>query len=156
MGRALPALGLAAGAVVTERQAELLFGEGRHSDADRIERELLDDGAAPDTARLATVLGLSIEEIEKRRQVALLALDFVFRPHASLIVRPSRQCGTTAPATGTFTTSGTSTGCGGTSVSASGAARASASSAKATTRRSSTTSASRSSPRTRGPTASPL
>jgi len=66
--------------------AELLFGKGRHPDADRVERELLDDGAAPDTARLATVLGLSIEEIEKRKQVALLALDFVFRPQVSLIV----------------------------------------------------------------------
>jgi hypothetical protein len=36
---------------------ELVFGQGRHPDADRIERVLLDDGADPATARLATVLG---------------------------------------------------------------------------------------------------
>lgn len=46
-GRGLAALGLAAGLVVTQRQAELLFGMGRHPDSDRIERELLDDGAIP-------------------------------------------------------------------------------------------------------------
>lgn len=45
MGLGLAALGLTAGSVVTERQAELLFGEGRHPDADRMERERLDDGA---------------------------------------------------------------------------------------------------------------
>ncbi|WJY43187.1 MobF family relaxase (plasmid) [Streptomyces sp. P9-2B-2] len=82
MGRGLPALGLTAGQTVTERQAELLFGMGRHPDAGRIERELLDDGAAPATARLATVLGKPIEDIKN----PLLALDFVFRPQASLIV----------------------------------------------------------------------
>jgi len=37
-------LGLAAGDVVSERQAELLLGEGRHPDTDRIERELLTQG----------------------------------------------------------------------------------------------------------------
>jgi conjugative relaxase-like TrwC/TraI family protein len=86
MGLGLAALGLTAGQTVTERQAELLFGEGRHPDADRIERGLLDDGADPDTARLATVLGQPIEEIEARNQVPLLALDFVFRAQASLVV----------------------------------------------------------------------
>jgi conjugative relaxase-like TrwC/TraI family protein len=86
MGLGLAALGLTAGQTVTERQAELLFGEGRHPDADRIERELLDDGADPETARLATVLGQPIEEIEARKQTPLLALDFVFRAQASLIV----------------------------------------------------------------------
>ncbi|HET6355924.1 MobF family relaxase [Streptomyces sp.] len=86
MGRGLTALGLTAGSVVTERQAELLFGEGRHPDADRMERELLDDGADPEMARLATVLGQPVEEIEKRKQTALLAFDFVFRPQASLVV----------------------------------------------------------------------
>lgn len=86
MGLGLAALGLAEGSVVTERQAELLFGEGRYPDADRIERELLDDGADPETARLATVLGQPVEEIEKRKQTPLLAVDFVFRPQASLIV----------------------------------------------------------------------
>ncbi|KND39694.1 MobF family relaxase [Streptomyces stelliscabiei] len=86
MGRGLSALGLTAGETVTERQMELLFGMGRHPDADRMERELLDDGADPETARLATVLGQPIEEIEARKQTPLLALDFVFRPQASLIV----------------------------------------------------------------------
>jgi conjugative relaxase-like TrwC/TraI family protein len=86
MGRGLPALGLTAGETVTERQAELMFGEGRHPDADRMERELLDDGADPETARRATVLGQPIEEIERRKQTPLLAVDFVFRAQASLIV----------------------------------------------------------------------
>ncbi|MFD0449396.1 MobF family relaxase [Streptomyces indonesiensis] len=51
-----------------------------------MERERLDDGVDPDTARLDTVLGQPIEEIEKRKQTPLLALDFVFRPQASLTV----------------------------------------------------------------------
>ncbi|MFJ1839438.1 MULTISPECIES: MobF family relaxase [unclassified Streptomyces] len=86
MGRGLVALGLAAGQEVSERQMELVFGEGRHPDADRIERELLDDGADPETARLATVLGQPVDEIERRKATPLFALDFVFRPQASLIV----------------------------------------------------------------------
>lgn len=45
-GRGLSALGLTDGQVVTERQMKPLFGEGRHPDADRVERELLDDGSA--------------------------------------------------------------------------------------------------------------
>jgi hypothetical protein len=72
------------GAEVSERQMELVFGQGRHPDADRIERDLPDDGADPATARLATVLARPIEEIEARKQTPLLALDF--RPQASLIV----------------------------------------------------------------------
>ncbi|WP_189554739.1 MobF family relaxase [Streptomyces lavendofoliae] len=86
MGRGLAALGLTAGQTVTERQMELVFGQLRHPDADRIERELLDDGADPETARLATVLGQPIEEIERRKATPLLALDYTFRPQASLIV----------------------------------------------------------------------
>lgn len=86
LGRGLDALGLTEGAEVSERQMELVFGQGRHPDADRIERDLLDDGADPATARLATVLGQPIEEIEARKQTPLLALDFTFRPQASLIV----------------------------------------------------------------------
>ncbi|MFJ6669047.1 MobF family relaxase [Streptomyces sp. NPDC091383] len=86
MGRGLAALGLTAGQTMTERQMELVFGQGRHLDADRIERELLDDGADSETARLATLLGQPIEEIEKRKATPLLALDFTFRPQASLIV----------------------------------------------------------------------
>ncbi|MYY03202.1 MULTISPECIES: MobF family relaxase, partial [unclassified Streptomyces] len=86
MGRGVAALGLASGQEVTERQMELVFGQGRHPDADRIERELLDDGADPETARLATVLGQPVEEIERRKATPLFALDFVFRPQASLVV----------------------------------------------------------------------
>jgi len=86
LGRGLDALGLTEGAEVSERQMELVFGQGRHPDTDRIERDLLDDGADPTTARLATVLGQPIEEIEARKQTPLLALDFTFRPQASLIV----------------------------------------------------------------------
>uniref|UniRef100_UPI002F912E1D MobF family relaxase n=1 Tax=Streptomyces sp. NBC_01562 TaxID=2975879 RepID=UPI002F912E1D len=86
MGRGLSALGLTAGETVTERQMELVFGEGRHPDADRMERKLLDDGEDLETARLATVLGQPIEEIEQRKQTPLIALDFVFRPQASLVV----------------------------------------------------------------------
>lgn len=85
-GRGLSALGLTAGEAVTQRQAELVFGEGRHPDADRIEREFRDHGAPPEVARAASVLGQSVEEIKKRKQNPLLALDFVFRPQASLVV----------------------------------------------------------------------
>ncbi|MFI1839463.1 MobF family relaxase [Streptomyces olivaceoviridis] len=86
LGLGVAALGLTEGAEVSERQMELVFGQGRHPDADRIQRGLLDDGADPATARLATVLGQPIEEIEARNQTPLLALDFAFRPQASLIV----------------------------------------------------------------------
>ncbi|MFQ6147455.1 MobF family relaxase [Streptomyces seoulensis] len=85
-GRGLAALGLTEGAEVSERQMELVFGQGRHPDADRIEQHLLGDGADADTARRATVLGQPIEEIEARKQTPLLALDFAFRPQASLHV----------------------------------------------------------------------
>ncbi|MBK3521118.1 relaxase domain-containing protein [Streptomyces sp. MBT70] len=85
-GPGLAELGLTAGAEVSERQLELVFGQGRHPDADRIERGLLDDGADPATARRETVLGQRIEEIEARKQIPLLALDLTFRPQASLIV----------------------------------------------------------------------
>ncbi|MEV5350303.1 hypothetical protein [Streptomyces achromogenes] len=40
-------MGLTAGAEVSERQMKLLFGQGRHPDADRVERGLLDDGTDP-------------------------------------------------------------------------------------------------------------
>uniref|UniRef100_UPI002F9119CF MobF family relaxase n=1 Tax=Streptomyces sp. NBC_01562 TaxID=2975879 RepID=UPI002F9119CF len=86
MGRGLAALGLTAGQTVTQRQMELVYGQGRHPDADRMERKLLDDGADPETARLATVLGQPVEEIEKRGLTPLFAVDWVFRPQASLIV----------------------------------------------------------------------
>ncbi|MYZ34337.1 relaxase domain-containing protein, partial [Streptomyces sp. SID4917] len=86
LGRGLAGLGLTEGAEVSERQLELLFGEGRHPDADRIERHLLDGGADAATARRATVLGQPIEEIEARNQTPLLALDLTFRPQASVTV----------------------------------------------------------------------
>ncbi|WP_351232270.1 MobF family relaxase [Streptomyces sp. NPDC002133] len=76
MGRGLAALGLVTDDIVTERQAELLLGEGRHPDADRIERELQEAGKDPAAARRATVLGRPIEHIAS----PLLALDLVFRP----------------------------------------------------------------------------
>ncbi|WP_260334819.1 MobF family relaxase [Streptomyces beigongshangae] len=85
-GLGLAALGLTAGQAVTERQTELVYGQGRHPHADRMERELLDDGVDPATARRATVLGQPIEEVEQRGQTPLLALDLVFRPQASLVV----------------------------------------------------------------------
>ncbi|WP_332010698.1 MobF family relaxase [Streptomyces uncialis] len=86
MGRGLAGLGLTAGAVVGERELELLLGELRHPDADRIERELLAGGDDPVSARLATVLGQPVEDIEQRDLVPLLGLEFVFRPQASLVV----------------------------------------------------------------------
>ncbi|MFI9019157.1 MobF family relaxase [Streptomyces griseus] len=85
-GRGLAGLGLTEGAEVSERQMELVFGQGRHPDADRIEQRLLDDAVDPVAARRATVLGQPIEEIEARNQTPLLALDFTFRPQASLTV----------------------------------------------------------------------
>ncbi|MFE2609933.1 MobF family relaxase [Streptomyces mirabilis] len=84
-GRGLAAVGLTAGDVVTERQAELLLGEGRHPDADRIERELLEEGRSPAKAQRATVLGRPIEhnkspKTEKAKErTPWLAMDLVFR-----------------------------------------------------------------------------
>lgn len=85
-GEGLAAVGLTAGDVVSERQAELLLGEGRHPDADRIERERLEAGDDPAKARRATVLGRPIEhnrspttEKAKERR-PWLGMDLVFRP----------------------------------------------------------------------------
>ncbi|MEU1669391.1 MobF family relaxase [Streptomyces sparsogenes] len=88
-GRGLAAVGLKAGDVVTERQAELLLGEGRHPDADRIERELLAQGKSPAQARRATVLGRPIEHNRSpktdkaKERTPWLAFDLVFRPPAT-------------------------------------------------------------------------
>ncbi|MFJ5064594.1 MobF family relaxase [Streptomyces nigra] len=85
-GRGLAAVGLKDGDVVTERQAELLLGEGRHPDADRIERELLAQGKSPAQARRATVLGRPIEHNRSpktdkaKERTPWLGLDLVFRP----------------------------------------------------------------------------
>ncbi|MEU3953590.1 MobF family relaxase [Streptomyces achromogenes] len=85
-GRGLAALGLATGDVVSQRQAELLLGEGRHPDADRIERELLAQGKSPAQARRATVLGRPIEHNRSpktdkaKERTPWLAVDLVLRP----------------------------------------------------------------------------
>ncbi|MDX5564400.1 MobF family relaxase [Streptomyces sp. ID05-04B] len=85
-GRGLAAVGLAAGDVVTERQAELLLGEGRHPDADRIEREQLAEGKSPARARRATVLGRPIEHNKSpktdkaKERKPWLGMDLTFRP----------------------------------------------------------------------------
>lgn len=85
-GRGLAALGLTAGDVVTERQVELLLGEGQHPDADRIERELLAQGKSPEQAWRATVLGRPIEHNRSpktdkaKERTPWLAFDLVFRP----------------------------------------------------------------------------
>ncbi|MFH0246298.1 MobF family relaxase [Streptomyces sp. HK10] len=85
-GRGLAAVGLTVGDVVTERQAELLLGEGRHPDADRIERELLAQGKSRAKAQRATVLGRPIEhnrspETDKAKErVPWLGMHLVFRP----------------------------------------------------------------------------
>lgn len=85
-GQGLAAVGLTAGDVVSERQAELLLGEGRHPDADRIERERLQAGDDPAKARRATVLGRPIEhnrspKTEKAKErTPWLGMDLVFRP----------------------------------------------------------------------------
>lgn len=85
-GRGLAAVGLTAGDVVTERQAELLLGEGRHPDADRIERKLLAQGKSPAQARRATVLGRPIEHNRSsktdkaKERTPWLGFDLTFRP----------------------------------------------------------------------------
>lgn len=85
-GRGLAAVGLTAGDVVSERQAELLLGEGRHPDADRIERERLEAGDDPAKARRATVLGRPIEHNRSaktdkaKERKPWLGMDLVFRP----------------------------------------------------------------------------
>ncbi|MFC8765080.1 MobF family relaxase [Streptomyces sp. NPDC057193] len=86
MGLGLAALGLNAGSVVSERELELLYGDLRHPDADGIERERLADGDSPEEARRATVLGQSIEDIERKKAIPLLGFDFTFRAQASLMV----------------------------------------------------------------------
>ncbi|MEV0982439.1 MobF family relaxase [Streptomyces sp. NPDC049915] len=85
-GQGLAAVALKDGDVVTERQAELLLGEGRHPDADRIERELLAQGKSPEQARRATVLGRPIEHNRSpktdkaKERTPWLGFDLTFRP----------------------------------------------------------------------------
>ncbi|WP_331725045.1 MobF family relaxase [Streptomyces sp. NBC_00040] len=76
MGRGLAVLGLAPGEEVTEAQLRNLFGErGRHPYADRIEADLLAQGASPKKAFKAGALG---------RQVMVTGVDFVFRPQPTI------------------------------------------------------------------------
>ncbi|MBN1097160.1 relaxase domain-containing protein [Blastococcus sp. TML/C7B] len=49
--------GVSAGQPVTEEQMKSLFGEGRHPDADRLEKEALARGQAPQEARAVGALG---------------------------------------------------------------------------------------------------
>lgn len=86
MGLGLADLGLSAGSVVSEREPESLYGELRRPDADRIERERLDDGDSPEEARRATILRQQLDEIEQRKAIPLLAFDFTFRAQPSLMV----------------------------------------------------------------------
>ncbi|MFJ6661629.1 hypothetical protein ACIQNG_35560 [Streptomyces sp. NPDC091377] len=61
LGRSLRALGLTEGAEVSERQLELLFGEGRHPDADRVDVAL----AAVDVAAVV----FTVREKFSRRHI---------------------------------------------------------------------------------------
>ncbi|GGQ85558.1 hypothetical protein GCM10010250_65960 [Streptomyces althioticus] len=85
-GRGLAAVGLTAGDVVTERQSELLLREGRHPDADRIERELVVQGKSPAQAWRATVLGRPIEHSRSpktdkaKERTPRLGFDLTLRP----------------------------------------------------------------------------
>ncbi|WP_326793948.1 relaxase domain-containing protein (plasmid) [Streptomyces sp. NBC_00841] len=78
VGRALPAVGLVAGAPVTERQMRNLFGEGLHPDADRIVADRLAAGDSPAAAARAARLGY---RVQKRS-----GADLVFRPPGSVQV----------------------------------------------------------------------
>ncbi|MET8517486.1 MobF family relaxase [Streptomyces sp. NPDC005077] len=76
MGRALPAVGLVAGARVTEGQMRNLFGEGLHPDADRIVAGRLAAGDSPAAAARAARLGYRIQKWSGN--------DLVFRPPGSV------------------------------------------------------------------------
>src|ERR671933_4209 len=49
--------GVSFGQPVDEQQMKALFGEGRHPDAERLEREALSAGRSPEQARAAGALG---------------------------------------------------------------------------------------------------
>ncbi|MET8421041.1 MobF family relaxase [Streptomyces sp. NPDC005134] len=76
MGRALPAVGLVAGARVTEGQMRNLFGEGLHPDADRIVAGRLAAGDSPAAAARAVRLGYRVQKWSGN--------DLVFRPPGSV------------------------------------------------------------------------
>ncbi|MDX3772360.1 MULTISPECIES: MobF family relaxase [unclassified Streptomyces] len=76
MGRALPAVGLVAGARVTERQMRNLFGEGLHPDADHIVAGRLAAGDSPAAAARAARLGYRVQKWSGN--------DLVFRPPGSV------------------------------------------------------------------------
>ncbi|WP_328532343.1 relaxase domain-containing protein [Nocardioides sp. NBC_00368] len=56
-GSGLPSVDLAPGDEVNEQQMKNLFGQGRHPDAERLERDALDQGASPVEAAKAANLG---------------------------------------------------------------------------------------------------
>jgi hypothetical protein len=80
LGAGLGALGIAAGAAVSEAQMVALFGEGRHPEAAGIAAELAAGGTDPAEAAAATQLGrpfvLNAANSEFRRQVAQLLADW--------------------------------------------------------------------------------
>ncbi|MGW5276905.1 MobF family relaxase [Streptomyces sp. NPDC004044] len=76
VGRALPAVGLVAGARVTEGQMRNLFGEGLHPDADRIVADRLAAGESPAAAARAARLGYRVQKWSGN--------DLVFRPPGSV------------------------------------------------------------------------
>ncbi|WP_329871703.1 hypothetical protein [Streptomyces sp. SP18CS02] len=70
---------------MTERQAELILGEGRHSDADRIEHERLEAGDYSAKVHRVTVLGRPVEHNQSpetddaKERTAWLGMDLVLR-----------------------------------------------------------------------------
>lgn len=82
-GRGLAAMGLHPGAAVTERQAELLFGEGRHPNADQIEATLTQAGQSTETIWQATLLGRPVARIA--RPLLAVALEFRASPTVHLL-----------------------------------------------------------------------
>ncbi|WP_184502894.1 MobF family relaxase [Streptomyces botrytidirepellens] len=83
MGRGLAAMGLHPGDAVTERQAELLFGKGRHPNADQIEAALTQAGRDAETVRQATLLGRPVDHIA--RPLLAVALEFRAAPTVHLL-----------------------------------------------------------------------
>jgi conjugative relaxase-like TrwC/TraI family protein len=77
MGRGLSLLGVSGG--VSERQLELLFGEGRHPEADRIETMRQTAGDSPQAAARRTRLG-RLPERPGSSRVSVMAWDLTFRP----------------------------------------------------------------------------
>ncbi|MEU6071939.1 MobF family relaxase [Streptomyces sp. NPDC047082] len=82
-GRGLAAMGLHPGSAVTERQAELLFGKGRHPNADQIEATLAQAGQNTETVGQAKLLGRPVAHIA--RPLLAVALEFRASPTVHLL-----------------------------------------------------------------------